>query len=88
MAFTLDDLPAFPHLPLPDGDTPQSVATRIIGSLDRNGVSGVFALANSWPLDVDPEYARILDDWITGSIKGAGGAIRRAERAPSSRSVL
>ncbi len=25
---------------------------------------GVFALANSWPLDVDPDYARILDDWI------------------------
>ena len=64
MAFTLDDLPVYPHLPLPDGDTPQSVAARIIDALDRNGVSGVFALANSWPLDVDPEYARILDRWI------------------------
>ncbi|MCH5377189.1 MAG: polysaccharide deacetylase family protein [Planctomycetes bacterium] len=64
MAFTLDDLPVFPHMPLPDGDTPQSVAARIIDSLNRNGVSGVFALANSWPLDVDPGYARILDDWI------------------------
>jgi hypothetical protein len=37
LAFTLDDLPVFPHMPLPDGDTPQSVAARIIDSLDRNG---------------------------------------------------
>jgi peptidoglycan-N-acetylglucosamine deacetylase len=64
MTFTLDDLPVFPHMPLPDGNTPQSVAARIIDALDRHGVSGVFALANSWPLDVDPDYARILDDWI------------------------
>jgi peptidoglycan/xylan/chitin deacetylase (PgdA/CDA1 family) len=64
MAFTLDDLPVFPHMALPDGQTPYSVATRIIEALERNGVSGVFALANSWPLDVDPDYARILDDWL------------------------
>ena len=64
MAFTLDDLPVFPHMALPDGHTPYSIAARIIDSLGRNGVSGVFALANSWPLDVDPDYARILDDWI------------------------
>jgi hypothetical protein len=64
MAFTLDDLPVFPHMALPDGHTPYSVAARIIESLGRNGVTGVFALANSWPLDVDPEYARILDDWV------------------------
>lgn len=64
MAFTLDDLPVYPHLPLPDGHTPHSVAARIIDSLGRHGVSGVFALANSWPLDVAPEYARILDDWL------------------------
>jgi hypothetical protein len=64
MAFTLDDLPVFPHMPLPDGDTPQSVAARIIEALDRNGVNGVFALANSWPLDLDSDYARVLDDWV------------------------
>lgn len=64
MAFTLDDLPVFPHMELPDGHTPHLVATRIIESFARNGVSGVFALANSWPLDVDPAYARILDDWV------------------------
>jgi hypothetical protein len=27
-------------------------------------VSGVFALANYWPLDVGPDYARILDEWV------------------------
>lgn len=64
MAFTLDDLPVFPHLALPDGHTPRAVATRIIDALARNGVSGVFALANSWPLDVDPDHAGILDDWV------------------------
>ena len=64
MAFTVDDLPVFPHLELPDGHTPHSVAARIIEALDGHRVSGVFALANSWPLDVDPGYARILDDWV------------------------
>jgi peptidoglycan/xylan/chitin deacetylase (PgdA/CDA1 family) len=64
MAFTLDDLPVYPHMPLPDGHTPHSVTGRIIDAFSRNGVSGVFALANSWPLDVDPDYARILDEWV------------------------
>ncbi len=64
MAFTLDDLPVFPHLPLPEGETPRTVAARILECLDRNGVTGVFALANSWPLDVDAGHARILDDWV------------------------
>ncbi len=64
MAFTLDDLPVFPHMPLPVGDTPQSVAMQIIDALDRNGVTGVFALANSWALDVDPQHAHILDAWV------------------------
>lgn len=64
MAFTLDDLPVFPHMALPDGYTSQLVAKQIIDAFARNRVSGVFALANSWPLDVDPAYARILDDWV------------------------
>lgn len=64
MAFTLDDLPVFPHMPLPDGYTSQSVATAIIEALARNEMSGVFALANSWPLDVEPGTAQILDDWV------------------------
>jgi hypothetical protein len=64
MTLTLDDLPVFPHMALPDGHTPYSVAAQIIDALARNGASGVFAMANSWPLDVDPGYARILDAWV------------------------
>lgn len=63
MAFTLDDLPVYPHLALPQGYTARSIGTQIINSLEQNNLSGVFALANSWPLDVDASYAQILDDW-------------------------
>lgn len=63
LAFTLDDLPMFPHMPLPEGHTPASVAARILEGLDAAGIGGVFALCNSWPLDVDPGLASILDDW-------------------------
>ena len=64
MAFTMDDLPIYPHLALPDGYTPDGVARRIMQALDRHGLTGVFCMANSWPLDVDPTFAQILDDWI------------------------
>lgn len=64
MAFTVDDLPIYPHLALREGHTPQSVAVKITEALERHGLTGVFALANSWPLDVDPAYAQILDDWV------------------------
>jgi hypothetical protein len=64
LAFTIDDLPMFPHMALPEGHTPASVATRIIEGLERAGVGGVFALCNSWPLDSDPAHGRILDDWV------------------------
>lgn len=64
MAFTIDDLPIYPHLALPAGHTPHSVAAKIIEALARHGMTGVFSLANSWPLDVDPQYASILDDWV------------------------
>ncbi len=64
MAFTVDDLPIYPHLALREGFTPQSVVNKIIEALGRHSVTGVFAMANSWPLDVDPAYAPILDDWI------------------------
>lgn len=30
----------------------------------KHGLTGVFALANSRPLDVDPGLGRILDDWV------------------------
>lgn len=65
MAFTIDDLPVYPHLPYPSTHTPRSIASAIMQALDRHGITGVFAMANSWPLDVEPGLARILDDWVT-----------------------
>jgi hypothetical protein len=64
MAFTMDDLPVYPHLALPEDETPFGVAAKIMKALDRHGLSGVFCMANSWPLDVDEALAGILDDWV------------------------
>ena len=65
IAFTTDDLPIYPHLALPEGYSPASVANKIIRALDRHKIAGVYTFANSWPLDVDPETARILDAWTS-----------------------
>jgi hypothetical protein len=35
IAFTMDDLPMYPHLSLPEGYTPALVAKSIIEGLDR-----------------------------------------------------
>ncbi len=64
IAFTLDDLPVYPHLALAPGHTPPSVADKIIEAFARNEVNGVFAYSNSWPLDVDTEAAEIFDTWV------------------------
>lgn len=63
IAFTMDDLPTYPHLSLPEGYTLASVATAVIDALDHNAVTGVYAFANSWPLDAEPETAEIFDAW-------------------------
>lgn len=65
MAFTIDDLPVYPHLAYPDTHSPKSVAAAMMEALDRHGITGVFAMANSWPLDVDPSLSGILDDWLS-----------------------
>lgn len=64
MALTLDDLPVYPHLALAPGHTPASVTDRTLDALARNEVNGVFAFANSWPLDVDADMAGIFDAWV------------------------
>lgn len=64
MAFTIDDLPVYPHLAYPPGHTPAGIAGAMLDALGRNGLTGVFAMANSWQLDVDPVLGRILDDWV------------------------
>jgi peptidoglycan/xylan/chitin deacetylase (PgdA/CDA1 family) len=65
IAFTMDDLPIYPHLALPDDYTPASVADSVARALERHEVSGVYAFANSWPLDVQPETAAIYDAWTS-----------------------
>ena len=65
IAFTMDDLPVYPHLGLPQGYTPASVAESIIEGLGRHKAGGVYAFANSWPLDVDPQTGRIFDAWTS-----------------------
>lgn len=65
IAFTMDDLPIFPHLELPDGYSPASVANGVMKGLERNNIDGVYAFANSWPLDVDPDTAGIFDAWVS-----------------------
>lgn len=64
IALTLDDLPVYPHLALAPGHTPASVVDRMIEALARNRIGGVFAFANSWPLDVDAAMSGIFDAWI------------------------
>ncbi len=65
IAFTMDDLPVYPHLALPEGYTPTSVADSIIEGLDRHKLEGVYAFANSWPLDVNPQTEKIFDAWTS-----------------------
>lgn len=64
IAWTIDDLAVWPHYPLPEGFTPTSVAMKLISAFDRNGMSEIFALANSWSLEVYPEAAEVLDRWL------------------------
>jgi len=65
IAFTMDDLPIYPHRALPHGYTPASVAESVVKAFGRHKVNGVYAFANSWPLDVDPETVRIYDAWTS-----------------------
>ncbi len=63
-AFTLDDLPLWPHSAYPDGYTAESIADALIEALDRNGIKGVYAFSNSWALLEHPELSSVLDRWV------------------------
>jgi hypothetical protein len=41
------------------------VANSILEGLDHHKIEGVFAFANSWPLDVHPETASVFDAWTS-----------------------
>ncbi len=63
VAFTIDDLPLWPHTPYPDGYTPKGIAETFITGLERHCIPGVYAFCNSWSLLERPELARVLDAW-------------------------
>lgn len=64
-AFTLDDLPLWPHSAYPAGYSAEGIAEALIDALDRNGIRGVYAFSNSWALLERPELAGVLDRWVS-----------------------
>lgn len=65
VAFTMDDLPLWPQSYPPKGYTAKGIVCSIRDALAQNGISGVYAFSNSWPLAENPEFAAILDDWVS-----------------------
>jgi peptidoglycan/xylan/chitin deacetylase (PgdA/CDA1 family) len=65
VAFTMDDLPLWPQSYPPKGYTADGIVRSIRDALSEHGISGVYAFSNSWPLAENPEFARILDDWVS-----------------------
>ena len=57
-------MPLWPHSPYPDGYTAEGIADTLIAALERNGITGVYAFANSWALLERPELAGVLDRWV------------------------
>ena len=64
IAFTIDDLPLWPQSYPPAGYTAEGIVASIRSALKENGISGVYALSNSWPLEEHPERSKILEDWV------------------------
>lgn len=63
-AFTLDDLPLWPHTTYPEGYTADGIADALIEALDRSDIKGVYAFSNSWALLEHSELSGILDRWV------------------------
>ena len=64
VAFTMDDLPLWPQSDPPSGYTAAGIVRAIQDALAEQAITGVYAFANSWPLDRGDEYAAIMDDWV------------------------
>lgn len=64
IAFTIDDLPLWPQSYPPVGYTAEGIVDAIRSALQEHGIHGVYAFSNSWPLEENPEYAKIFDDWV------------------------
>jgi peptidoglycan/xylan/chitin deacetylase (PgdA/CDA1 family) len=65
IAFTIDDLPLWPMSYPPAGYTAEGIVRAIRDALREHDIHGVYAFCNSWPLDKHPEFAAILDDWVS-----------------------
>ena len=63
-AFTLDDLPLWPHSAYPDGYTAEGICDALVRALDESGIDGVYACSNSAPLVKNPKLANVLDRWV------------------------
>ncbi len=63
-AFTLDDLPLWPHSAYPDGYTAEGICDALVRALDENGIGGVYACSNSAPLVKNPKLANVFDRWV------------------------
>jgi peptidoglycan-N-acetylglucosamine deacetylase len=61
LAITMDDLPV--HGALPEGETRQSVAERIVAAFGAAGVPEVYGFVNGAHVERDPELASVLATW-------------------------
>ena len=64
VALTLDDLPIWPHDACATDTSPEGIAASLIDTFAAHGVGGVYAFANSWPVDDDPRWRAVLNDWV------------------------
>jgi len=62
VAVTFDDLPV--HGPLPPGVDRVAVADRIIATLQRHGISGVYGFVNGKSVADDPSSEAVLRRWL------------------------
>jgi peptidoglycan/xylan/chitin deacetylase (PgdA/CDA1 family) len=63
VAFTIDDLPLWPHSQYPEGWTAERITDALLVALEKHRIAGVFAFSNSKPLIDDPSLSIIFDQW-------------------------
>lgn len=72
VAITVDDLPE--NGILPSGITRQEIATKILKTLKKHHISGVYGFINGKRTDVNPEEYNVLNQWIyAGQLLGNHG---------------
>lgn len=64
LALTIDDLPLWPHAPLPEGYTAAGIVDAMQSALAEHGLEGVYAFCNSWAIVAHPALSDVLDGWV------------------------